>query len=137
MGLLPVPTELLVIPLVASQHLNPLVVSIIGAVGSMIGGLIDYYLGRIAFIMLDSRFAIGMKVENVKSRFKHIARYGFPGLLIFGRLVPFMVLKPIMVLAGGVKYDMRMFIVVIVLVSFVRYFADATVGSFLSLLTHL
>ena len=137
MGLLPIPTDLLVVPLVASENLNPLIVATVGAVGSIFGGLIDYYLGRFAFMALDSKFSIAMRVEKVKLRFKRVANYGFPGLLILGRLIPFMVLKPVMVLAGGVKYDTRIFILVIFVASFVRYFADATVGSVLSLLTHL
>jgi len=136
MGLLPIPTDIFVIPLVASENLNPLIVAAVGAVGSIFGGLIDYYLGRTAFMVLDSKFSIAMRVENVKLRFKRVAKYGFPGLLIFGRLIPFMVLKPIMVLAGGVKYDARIFITVIFAASFARYFADATAGSVLSLLIH-
>ena len=134
MAIIPIPTEFLVIPLVASRGLHPLIVSSIGTLGSAIGAVIDYYLGATAFILLDSKFAINKRVERTKKRFQRIARYGFPGLLIIGRLVPFAVLKPVMIAAGAARYDKRVFIVVIILSSFVRYFVDATVGSLLSLL---
>jgi membrane protein YqaA with SNARE-associated domain len=134
MAILPIPTEVLVIPLVASQSLNPVLVACIGAVGSAIGALIDYYLGVIGFSVLDSKFALTKRVAKAKRLIPRVAKYGLPGLLIVGSLIPFAVLKPVIISAGAVKYDRRIFIVIIVLSSFVRYFADASVGSLLSLL---
>jgi membrane protein YqaA with SNARE-associated domain len=108
----------------------------IGTVGSAIGAIIDYYLGALAFLLLDSKFAINQRVEYAKKRFPRVANYGFPGLLIVGRLLPFAVLKPVMIAAGAIRYDKRIYIAIIVLASFVRYFFAAEIGSLLHVWIH-
>jgi membrane protein YqaA with SNARE-associated domain len=134
MAVVPAPTELLVIPLTASREVNPLIVALVGTVGSMIGGLIDYYLGQRAFVLLDQRFGIAKRVKDIENRFHRLAKYGFPGLLVVGRAFPLGSLKPVMILAGCVNYDKRIYLMIIALSSFVRYLVAATVGSLLSLL---
>ncbi len=134
MALVPAPTELLVIPLTVSQSVNPLIVASVGTVGSMIGGLVDYYLGRRAFLLLNSRFGIAKRVKSIEKRFSRFSKYGFPGLLAVGRLFPLGSLKPVMIFAGCVNYDKRIYLLIIGLSSFVRYLIAATAGSLLSFL---
>lgn len=127
----PVPTEIIVVPLVAAADLNPLFAAMVGTVGSLIGGMIDYLAGEKAFNLLDSRFRIAHRVSNLERRFGRISKYGLPGLIAIGRLLPFAGLKPLMLLAGCLKYDKRTYVLVIVSSSFVRYLVAATVGSLL------
>jgi membrane protein YqaA with SNARE-associated domain len=134
MAIVPAPMELFVIPLTASQNVNPLIVATVGTGGSVIGGMIDYYLGQRGFGLLNARFGITMRVKAIEKRFHWVAKYGFPGLLAIGRAFPLGSLKPVMILAGCVNYDKRMYIVIIALSSFVRYLVAATVGSLLAFL---
>jgi len=134
MALVPAPTELLVIPLTASQNVNPFIVALVGTVGSMIGGMIDYYLGQRAFAVLNARFGIAKRMEDIQKRFHRLAKYGFPALLAIGRAFPLGSLKPVMIFAGCVNYDKRNYLLIIALSSFVRYLVAATVGSLLALL---
>jgi len=134
MAVVRAPTELLVIPLTASQNLNPLIVAFVGTVGSVIGGMIDYYLGRRAFVLLNEKFAIAKRVKDIQKRFHRLAKYGFPGLLAVGRVFPLGSLKPVMIFAGCINYDKRNYLLIIAASSFVRYLVAATVGSLLSLL---
>ena len=134
MAIVPVPAEIVVVPLVAAANLNPLIVAIVGSLGSSIGGMIDYVTGEKAFSYLDSRFQIALRVSKVEKRFRRIEKYGLPGLIAIGRLFPFASLKPIMFFAGCVKYDRRTYLSIIVGSSFVRYLVAATIGSLLAYL---
>lgn len=133
-AIIPAPVELVIIPLTASQNLNPIVVAAIGTLGSITGAMIDYYVGQKAFTLLDSRFALARKVRYLEKRFHRITKYGFAMLLILGRAFPLGTLKPVLFFAGGMNYNKRTYILVIAVSSFVRYLVAATVGSLLSLI---
>jgi len=126
---LPFPTEVLIIPLVASQHVNPLAVAVVGTLGSTLGGLLDYALGRVAFDFMDSRLKISNRIDRYQKRFPRIAKYGLPALLVFGGVFPLGTMKPFMLLAGASRYDLRMFCVLVGGSSFVRLIVAATIGS--------
>ena len=132
MSFFPLPTEIFIVPLVASQHVNPMGVAVVGALGSTIGGLIDYAIGRKAFDLMDSRFSINNRVARFKKRFPSIAKYGLPGLLAFGRAFPLGTTKPLTFVAGATRYDLRMFCVLVAGSSFIRYALAATLGSILA-----
>ena len=134
MAVVPVPAEILVVPIVAAANLNPIFAATIGTVGSLIGGMFDYVAGEKAFSFLDSRLQIAHRVSNIEKRFGGVEKYGLPGLIAIGRLFPFASLKPIMFLAGCLKYDKLRYVCVIVCSSFVRYLVAATVGSLLAYL---
>jgi len=129
MAFLPLPTEIFIIPLVVSHPVDPLAVAVVGALGSTIGGLIDYAIGREAFDFVDSRFGITNRVTRFQKRFRTIAKYGLPGLLAFGRVIPLGTTKPLVFLAGASRYDLRMFCVLVAGSSFIRYADAATFGS--------
>jgi len=129
---LPLPTEVLIIPLVASQHVSPIAVAVVGALGSTVGGLLDYALGRVAFDFIDSRLKITTRIDRFQKRFPRIAKYGFSALLVFGRVFPLGTMKPLMLFAGASRYDLRVFCVLVAGSSFIRYIDAATIGSILT-----
>lgn len=129
MAFLPVPTEIFIIPLVVSRPVDPLTVAVVGALGSTVGGLVDYAIGKEAFDFVDSRFDITNRVTRFQKRFRIIAKYGLPGLLAFGRAIPLGTTKPLMFLAGATRYDLRMFCVLVAGSSFIRYADAATFGA--------
>jgi len=134
---LPAPTEVVIVPLVASQHLDPLTVGVVGTVGSVVGAFIDYALGQRSFALIDSHFNITKKVNRFTERFSRIARYGYPVLLVLGRAFPLGTLKPLMLVCGATRYDLKAYTFLIIGSSFIRYIAAATIGSLLAYILHV
>jgi len=135
MAFLPLPAEILIVPLAASQQVSPVAVAVIGAIGSTIGGLIDYAIGRTVFDRLDRRLHIASRVDALQKRFPRMAKYGLLGLIAFLRVFPLGTTKMLVLYAGAGRHDLRALCVVIAGSSFIRYFDAAAVGSVIAYVT--
>jgi membrane protein YqaA with SNARE-associated domain len=128
-GILPLPVELFVVPFIIITRSNAAVVALFGASGSILGGLLDYYVG-VGGLRLFSRFSARM-TEGVIRSLKRYEKYGKNGIyvaLFVGRLFP-LSLKPIFVVAGSARLSRVRFCVIIFVSSLIRYYMAATIGN--------
>lgn len=128
-GILPLPVELFVIPFMVLTRSSPAVVALVGATGSILGGLLDYYAGA-GGIQLFSRFS-GRMMERAARSLRRYKRYGQKAIyvaLFAGRLLPTS-LKPVFVVAGSTRLNRFDFCVIVFVSSLIRYYVAATIGN--------
>jgi len=131
-SVVPAPTEAIVVPLMVTYSLDPVTVIILGTVGGTLGALIDYVLGLAMFEALDRRFALRGKIEKSNARFRVFKWFGLPGLLFVGRIFPLGTLKPIMLLAGSLRYGIGRYVLIMAIATSIRYFIAANGGVLVS-----
>lgn len=128
-SILPVPAELVVIPL--SPYYDPLLIAIIGGSGSVIGCSFDYYIGLKNIQLIKNSKLFGKeRIKRGMDRLKEYEKYGELGIygsLFIARVIPTS-LKPIMVIAGLFKVNVFAFLLIIFIGSFIRYLVAAVIG---------
>jgi membrane protein YqaA with SNARE-associated domain len=132
-SVLPIPTELVMIPYIAlTNHAMPsiILIGISGSAGSTLGASLDYFLGMKIFTSLDKRFGLKRKVENQTRRYSRFGKYALVLALVLGRVFPIS-LKPILLFAGATRFDLRAYLATIAASSFIRYALASTMISIL------
>jgi len=108
---------------------SPFTVAIVGAIASILGGLLDYIIiGRIADLRFFSKYQNTPFMEKTRRYFK---ANGFLTLMFFA-IAPFP-FEPVKVLAIVSKYDMKLYALAIALSRGFRYYIFSSVGSYLTL----
>lgn len=110
--------------------LEAILVALFATVGSVCGATFDYWVGRWVIDKLDARFQIRSRAAKELSRYSRFGRHALVITLFVGRLTP-LPLKPIMFLAGSIRFDLKLYCAIIALASFLRYFFWAGIISFL------
>ena len=126
---LPIPTELTTAALIASGE-NEMKIFIALTVGSIIGGFIAYYLGYTGY-NLSNRIRKITRIDDQKNQRSYalLAKYGWlvifisPWIPVGGDVIP--------IIAGIKKYDLKKFIVAMVLGKTIK---AVTIVYFLSLI---
>ncbi len=138
-AILPIPTEVIIIPYTAVSNINSLIIALVGSVGSLIGAIMAYYIGLKGIDKLSK--ILDKDVRSMAmgfiQKYKKFGQYGFIIALAFGRLFP-LSLKPLMFYAGAIRFKLLDYLIVILVCSFIRYFIAASIGeSIASLLISL
>ncbi len=98
--------------------LSPLELGIVGMVCTIIGGLIDYFIGYHGIKIFHVK---EKEIEHGKEFFR---KYGSWGLVAI-RLIPFFPSKPINLLAGAMKYTVALFSAYTAIGSFLRFYLES------------
>ncbi|MCS4541043.1 MAG: VTT domain-containing protein [Euryarchaeota archaeon] len=110
----------------AALGFNFVGIAFIGGFGSVVGSLIDYFLGFYFGKRILEAFFTDKLIQYGMSRFKY---YGI-WALIGCRLIPFIPAKPFFFLGGTLRMPLTVFSVAIFVSSWIRYAMGAYAGSY-------
>jgi len=131
-SVIPVPSEALLVA-TGLAGLSPIDVAIFGGIGSTLGSIIAYFLGRFGgrpfFEKYGKYFFVGPKeLKLVDKWFKKYGKYG----VLFGRLIPIVPHKVFSISSGFGKMNFKNFLIFTFIGSVPRCFLLAYFGFLLS-----
>lgn len=121
--LVPIPSELVL--LTSGLLWGPLLGSIIGIIGSMIAGIITYYVAVLGGRPMVEHF---LGEENLEVIDSYIKKYG-AGAIVIARAFPFMAFDPISYASGFLKIKFRIYFFATLIGSIIRCIFYAWLGS--------
>jgi len=117
----PLPVEIVLVPL-AAAGLNPVLLVLAAAIGSLLGSSFNYVLGFYGTDLFERRF---MKKKNQKEEIKKAEeladKYGWLGLFVLLSLPIPLPVDALTILAGASKMELKIFLPVIFFSKFIKY----------------
>lgn len=123
----PFVTELLFVPLL-ELGLNPYMIVVVAALGSMFGSTINYFIG-----FLGSKYLEKIKKEDVKNAKRISNKYGAVGLFIALVLPLPLPVDALTILAGIGRMNIYLFLAIVFLAKLIKYSAVVGLLSFVGL----
>ena len=118
--ILPMSSEVILVALLLSE-MNPVVLVIVATVGNVLGSLVNYGIGFLGGTFLQRRVLKVSKAEFEKSE-QRFRKWGVWGLLF--AWVP-IIGDPLTLVAGVLKVNVLLFLLLVTLGKFVRYLVVA------------
>ncbi len=116
----PIPTDLLIAPMVLSGKHNWIKVSLVASVWSVIGGVVGYYLGYYLFDMIEPLIHRLGKFNHYLSAKSYFEDYGITFLIIAAFTpIPY---KVFTISAGVLSYNLPLFILISLIGRSARFF---------------
>ncbi|WP_447556067.1 YqaA family protein [Vreelandella sp. EE22] len=122
--ILPVPLELILIPLMASNRARIWTMATVVTLGCLLGSLVGYAVGMLLFQSVGAWFIAFMGIEQSYQSFQtFFGQYGFAAILAIGILpIPFQVA---MISAGLSGYPILLFALAALIARGLRYYCIA------------
>ncbi|TVU88672.1 YqaA family protein [Vreelandella titanicae] len=122
--ILPIPLELVLIPLMAVNRQRLWLLALVTTAGCLVASLVGYSIGLVLYESVGTWFIESMGMQNSYQAFQtFFDQYGFAAILAIGILpIPFQVA---MITAGLSGYPIVMFVVATLIARGLRYFGLA------------
>ena len=127
-SIIPVPSELILVS-AGALGIAPLTVAIYGGIGSTLGAIVGYYIGKWGGRPIIEAYGkyVFITPERLKRTEDEVKKYGSTFVLV-ARLIPVIPFKVFSIASGTLRLNLAEFIVYTLIGTFVRAYVLASIG---------